>query len=241
MASRLSERVLTAPVAQFLDRHWRHHLTQAWLREGPGTARHHQAISLGDAMVQVDTDAAQARGRVVAEQLLALQVPLGECYSSCGMDATAARDSMARIISALGLPDAPRSVHRPEALADDANGGADEPSVLSGLQLAGGTDTLDFDPEVAARMRRLRVGQGLRMIDESGHETAARIAWVSPLTGRFLVVNRRGARKMVVSPEELTALVAAGRVVVRSSDAPFDEAMRQVWQHLNPRTQVNER
>jgi hypothetical protein len=235
VASRLSERALTAQVAQFLDRHWRHHLTQAWLRDGPATSRHHQAIALGDAMVQVDADAAQARGRVVAEQLLALQVPLGECYSSCGMDATAARDAMARIISALGLPDAPRKVHRPEAPADEIDGGVDEASALAGLQLAGGTDTLDFDPEVATRMRRLRVGQGLRLIDEDGHDTAARIAWVSPLTGRFLVVNRRGARRMVVSPEELTALVAAGRVVVRSNDAPFDEAMRQVWQHLNPK------
>ncbi|HEY4530759.1 MAG TPA: DUF1631 family protein [Luteimonas sp.] len=237
VASRLSERVLTAPVAQFLDRHWRHHLTQAWLRDGPGSSRHHEAIALGDAMVQVDVDAAQARGRVVAEQLLALQVPLGECYSSCGMDATAARDAMARIISALGLPDAPRRVHQPEETVDDVDPGIGD-SPLAGLQLAGGTDTLDFDPDVAARMRRLRVGQGLRLMDEDGHETAARIAWVSPLTGRFLVVNRRGVRRMVVSPEELTALVAAGRVAIRSTDAPFDEAMRQVWQQLNPKKQA---
>jgi hypothetical protein len=237
VASRMSGRPLTAPVAQFLDRHWRHYLSQAWLRDGPGTPRHHQAIALGDAMVQVDSDAAQARGRVVAEQLLALQVPLGECYSSCGMDATAARDSMARIISALGLPDAPRTIHHPEGGTDDVDAGMDEG--LGGLQLAGGTDTLDFDPDVAARMRRLRVGQGLRLVDDDGHETAARIAWISPLTGRFLVVNRRGARRMVVSPEQLTALVATGRVVVRSTDAPFDEAMRQVWQHLNPRRELN--
>lgn len=88
---------------------------------------------------------------------------------------------------------------------------------------------------MAARLRRLRVGQGLRLIDEDGHETAARIAWISPLTGRFLVVNRRGVRKMVVSPEELAALVGAGRAAVRSTDAPFDEAMRQVWLHLNPK------
>ncbi|NLA68079.1 MAG: DUF1631 domain-containing protein [Gammaproteobacteria bacterium] len=241
VASRLSGRMLTAPVAQFLDRHWRHHLTQAWLRDGPGTQRHHEAIALGDAMIQVDADAAQARGRVVAEQLLALQVPLGDCYSSCGMDATAARDAMARIISALGLPDAPRRVHVPESAADEVDIGSDYGGLLSGLQLAGGTDTLEFDPEVAARMRRLRVGQGLRLIDAEGHETAARIAWISPLTGRFLVVNRRGVRKLVVSPEELTAMVAAGRVVVRANDAPFDEAMRQVWQHLNPKKQANAR
>jgi hypothetical protein len=234
VASRLAGRSLTTPVAHFLDRHWRHHLTQAWLREGHGTDRHHQAIAVGDAMVQVDADAAQARGRVVAEQLLALQVPLGECYASCGMDATAARDAMARIIAALGLPDSPRTVHHPEHAVDDVDG-AEDSSPLSGLHLAGGTDLLGCDPNIAARMRRLRVGQGLRLIDEDGHETAARIAWISPLTGRFLVVNRRGVRRMVVSPEELTVLVASGRAVIRSVDAPFDEAMKQVWQHLNPR------
>src|SRR5690606_7543306 len=116
--------------------------------------------------------------------------------------------------------------------AEDAAPEAPDETV-SRLRLAGGTDTLAFDPATAARMRRLRVGQGLRLIDEDGHESVCRIAWISPLTSRFLSVNRRGARKMVVSPEELAALVSAGSVVLRAIDAPFDEAMRQLWQRLN--------
>jgi hypothetical protein len=232
VASRMSGRQLTAPVAHFLDRHWRHHLTQVWLREGVESERQRIAIGIGDAMVQVDADAAQARGRAVADQLLALQVPLGECYASCGMDATAARDAMARIISALAIPDAPRSEHAPEPLEDEAESTGDA-AYSAGLRIAGGTDTLQFDPTIAMRMRRLRVGQGVRLIDEHGHETAGRIAWVSPMTSRLLIVNRRGVRKLVVSPEELAALVGSGRAVVRSVDAPFDEAMKQLWQHLN--------
>ena len=227
VASRLADRPLTAAVAFFLDRHWRHHLTQTWLREGPESPRHYAAIAVGDAMVQVDADAAEVRGAAVARQLLALQVPLGECYSSCGLEASAARDAMARLISALALPDTPRSVHVPQAL--EATEADDE----SGLRVAGGHAALDFDPAIAARMRRLRVGQGLRLVDEDGHESSARIAWISPLTSRFLVVNRRGVRKMVVSPEELAAMVADGRAQVRSVDAPFDEAMKQLWQRLN--------
>ena len=232
VASRMADRPLTEAIAHFLDGQWRHYLTQTWLRDGADSARHHAAIALGDAMVQVDTDAAHARGAVVADQLLALQAPLVDCYSSCGMDAGSARDSMARIISALGLPDTVRSVHVPRALDNEGDGPDDEQKPAL-LRVVGGHDALDFDPAIAARMRRLRPGQGLRLVDEEGRETAARVAWISPLTSRLLIVNRRGVRKMVVSPEELAMLVGSGQAIVRSVDAPFDEAMKQLWQHLN--------
>ena len=232
VGSRVVDRPLTEAIAQFLDGQWRHYLTQTWLRDGADSARHRAAIALGDAMVQVDTDAAHARGAVVADQLLALQAPLVDCYSSCGLDAGSARDSMARIIAALGLPDTMRKVHVPHADEHDLDA-VDDDSKPSSLRVVGGIDTLEFDPAIAARMRRLRAGQGLRLVDEDGHESAARVAWISPLTSRLLIVNRRGARKMVVSPEELAALVGSGQAIVRSVDAPFDEAMKQLWQHLN--------
>src|SRR3546814_18971242 len=113
-------------MGQFLDGQGRHALTQTWLRDGADSARHRAAIALGDAMVQVDTDAAHARGAVVADQLLALQAPLVDCYSSCGLDAGSARDSMARIIAALGLPDTARKAPVPRAGDDAGDGFADE-------------------------------------------------------------------------------------------------------------------
>ncbi|MGH8031996.1 MAG: DUF1631 family protein [Luteimonas sp.] len=232
VASRLADRRLTQAVAQFLDDQWRHYLTQTWLRDGPQSQRHHAAIAVGDAMIQVDVDAAHARGATVADQLLALQLPLGECYSSCGMDAGDARDSMARIIAALGLPDTARTVYQPQSQVGEPDAAEDE-GAASALRVVGGTDTLSFDPAIAAGMRRLRVGQGLHLIDDEGHASTARVAWISPLTARLLIVNRRGMRRMVVSPEELAALVARGTVVVRSVEAPFDEAMKQLWQHLS--------
>ncbi len=232
VASRLADRPLTQAIANFLDDQWRHYLTQTWLRDGAESAKPRTAIALGDALIQVDADAADARGAAVADQLLALQAPLVDCYSSCGLDAGSARDSMARIIAALGLPDTTRKAHAPSG--DESLGDSDEnDAVPVGLHVVGGIDTLQFDPAIAARMRRLRAGQGLRLVDEDGRESAARVAWISPLTARLLIVNRRGVRKMVVSPEELAALVGSGRAMVRSVDAPFDEAMKHLWQHIN--------
>ncbi len=229
--ARLSQRPLTAGIAEFLSGHWRHHLVQTWLREGPSSAQYLSALSIGDGLMQADADAARAEGGRVADKILELQAPLGRCYVSCGLDATSARDSLAKIVSALAFPDQPRGLH-PVAM-EDVPAEPNDAANWGGLRVVGGTDSVEHDPAVAARMRRLRVGQSLRLIEVDGRETPARIAWVSPLTSRFLIVNRRGMRKLVVTPEELAALVGNGRVVLRSSEAPFDEAMRDMWQQLS--------
>ena len=234
VAARLAERPLTDGIAEFLTGHWRHHLVQTWLREGPSSAQYLSAVAIGESLVQADAYAMRAEGGRVADKILELQGPLGRCYASCGLDAVAARDSLSKIVSALAFPDRARIRHSLPAEEDaTASVEPNDAANWGGLRVVGGTDSLDFDPALAARLRRLRVGQNLRLIEEDGQETAGRIAWVSPLTTRFLIVNRRGMRKLVVTPEELAALVAKNRVILRSSEAPFDEAMRQMWQTLN--------
>lgn len=230
LVSRLGQRSLTAGIAEFLTGHWRHHLVQTWLREGPSSAQYLSALSIGDGLMQADADAARCEGGRVADKILELQAPLGRCYASCGLDASAARDSLAKIVTSLAFPDQPRMVH--PVTVEESVVEASDAANWGGLRLVGGNDGSDYDLSMAARMRRLRVGQSLRLIEEDGRESTARIAWVSPLTSRFLIVNRRGMRKLVVSPEELAALVAKGRVALRSSEAPFDEAMRDMWQQL---------
>lgn len=231
LGSRLGQHPLTAGIAEFLTSHWRHHLVQTWLREGPSSAQYLSAVAIGESLIQIDADAARAEGAKVADRILEMQGPLGRCYASCGLDAVAARDSLSKIVTALAFPDQPRALHSvpTEETASEVSDAVN----WGGLRTVGGTDSLEYDLSLAARMRRLRVGQSLRLIEDDGRETAARIAWVSPLTSRFLIVNRRGMRKLVVSPEELAALVGKGRVALRSSEAPFDEAMREMWQQLS--------
>nr|MBP6750431.1 DUF1631 family protein [Xanthomonadaceae bacterium] len=230
LGSRLYERPLTQGIAEFLTTHWRHHLVQTWLREGPDSAQYVGALAVGDALILADAEAAQGAGAQVADRLIELQTPLGRCYASCGLDASAARDSLARIVTALAFPDAPRRVHAvpvEEPMADAGDG-----AQLGAPRMAGGTDTVEFDQDLAMHMRKLRVGQNLRLVEDDGRATVGRIAWISPLTSRFLIVNRRGMRKLVVSPEELASMVGKGRVALSSSDPPYEDAMREMWQEL---------
>ena len=227
LGQRLSSKPLTHAVAEFLVEHWQHHMVQTLLRDGMGSARHNDVLALADALVVVDGMAAQGRGPVVADRLIALQPAITECLASCGLDQGAAHDWLAGLVRALATPDQAREVRdlpSQRVADDDAEQGS--------LRVVGGHAGLDFDPEVAERMRLLAPGEWLRLLDAQGEHVAVKVAWTSPLTGRFLLVNRRGVRVLVASAEQLAVLATEGRLVSGTEQAPFDEAMRQMRQRL---------
>ena len=65
---------------------------------------------------------------------------------------------------------------------------------------------------------RWRPGSWMRLLDEEGEEGSVKVAWISPLTSRLLLVNRRGVRKLVASPQQLAALVKAGKLVAGTDE-----------------------
>ena len=227
LSQRLGRTPLTESVAGFLVQHWQHHLVQTLLRDGMDSAKYNDVLALADALVVVDGLAAQGRGAVVADRLIALQPAITECLVACGLDENGSHDWLAGLVRALAQPDLPRSLHKlppPQVADDEAEQGP--------LRVVGGHAGLDFDPQVAERMRQLVPGEWLRLLDAQGEHVAAKVAWVSPLSGRFLLVNRRGVRVLVASAEQLAALSAEGRLVAGTEQAPFAEAMRQLQARL---------
>jgi len=224
LAQRIAARPLTPVTAQFLEQHWQHHLVQALLRDGQGSERCAHVLALADELVAVDEAAARGEGGSVAERVLGLHAALVECLSSSGLDDQVAGEWMAGLARAMAFPDVPRDVRPLPAmpqLADDS----DDTRLLG---VVGGHAALDFDPEVAQRIAMLQQGSWLRLVDENGEEGSVKVAWTSPLTSRLLLVNRRGLRKLVASPQQLAALVKAGKLIEGTADLPFDEAMRHV-------------
>lgn len=223
---RLSAAPLTQAIGDFLATPWRHHLVQTLLREGEDSARFREAVQMGDALAHADGLAARGEGDALVRQLLALEMPLTDCLASSGLDATAAGHGLAGIVRGLADPDASRRIRPMPAAVRD------EPEQESRLWLAGGTDTVRHDPSVAATIRQLEVGAWLRLTDAQGETVAVKLAWVSPLTSRLLLVNRRGMRVLVASVEELSLLAADGRLVIDTGRSPFDAAMRQLQDQL---------
>lgn len=228
LSQRMSARPLTPVVSQFLEIHWQHHLIQMLLRDGQGSARCGHVLALADALVGIDEAAARCEGGRVAERAWQLRPEMVECLASSGLDEQVAVEWMAGLARAIAFPDSPRDVRPLAAMPQLADEGEDTRL----LQVVGGHAALDFDPVIARRMATLAPGSWMRLVDETGEEGSAKVAWVSPLTSRLLLVNRRGVRKLVASPQQLAALVKAGKLMDEAAELPFDEAMRHVRSRL---------
>jgi hypothetical protein len=61
----------------------------------------------------------------------------------------------------------------------------------------------------------------------------AKLSWISPMTGRYLFVNRRGLKVADYAPEELAILLADGNATVLAANALFDRAMSSIVTRLS--------
>jgi hypothetical protein len=228
LAQLTSRQPLTQTIAHFLEHHWQHHLVQVLLREGHGSDHYARVLALGDELIAVDQAAARGEGGSVAGRVLARHAGLVECLSSSGLDDQVASEWMAGLARTLAFPDTQRE-QRPASATPQLSDDSDDTQLL---EVVGGNGSLDYDPAEADRIANLGPGNWMRLVDEDGQEGSVKIAWISPLTSRLLLVNRRGVRKLVASPQQLAALVKTGRLFAEADELPFDDAMRQVRQRL---------
>ena len=215
LASRLHERPLLPAVAAFLDEYWRPSLVQAWLRAGPDSERHDTALALGDALVRLDADAAQGHGAQVATRLIELQPRLHDCYAALGQEPAGAGSQVATLVRELASPDAPRRVHPFEQLAEPL---AEPGGVDSHLALPAGLDGLEG----------LEPGRILVQMEAGEPVRALRLAWRSPLSGTSLLVGAQGTRELLLSPQDLAAMLIDGRLLARPPEDAVEAALQRI-------------
>ncbi|WP_114241740.1 DUF1631 domain-containing protein [Dyella sp. C9] len=75
----------------------------------------------------------------------------------------------------------------------------------------------------------------------TGPETIerAKLSWISPMSGRYLFVNRRGLKVADYSPHELAAALADGTARVLESSALFDRALDAIVGRLSQPASAN--
>ncbi|MDE2407915.1 MAG: DUF1631 domain-containing protein [Xanthomonadaceae bacterium] len=220
-------RELPSVIDEFVATHAQHHLTQIVLRDGHGSPRYREALQGLDAFLQAVVSAMQGTVLPLPEaELLAILASAG-CV---GEDGQAALEALSDVVARLSIGQAAKTsderIPAPIVLAEPP------PPPTPQLEVVGGVDAVPCDDSLLARMGRLEVGNWLQLQGADGQFAPAKVSWISPISARLLLVNRRGIRVLVASVRELAVMSALGKIKLREGDAAFDDAMHQVADRL---------
>ncbi|MBN8716476.1 DUF1631 family protein [Thermomonas sp.] len=225
-------RALPPVLDDFVSKHAAHHLVQMALRDGKGSPRYDSAMRAIDDLLAAFDRAVQRKpldpARPLPEaELLAMLASAG-CIGDAGEAALdALNDALARL--AAGEPALQADPRMPaQAVAPEPPAPEPEPH----LEVVAGTAGLDYDAAMLARIRKLQVGSWVQLQAGDGHFAPAKVSWISPISSRLLLVNRRGIRVLVASVEELAVMAKLGKVIVREAATAFEDAMHQVADRL---------
>jgi hypothetical protein len=83
------------------------------------------------------------------------------------------------------------------------------------------------------QVKTLKPGTWMEFSGQDEHFERAKLSWVSPMSGRYLFVNRRGLKVGDYSPYELAMVMAEGRARILASNALFDRAMDAIVDRLS--------
>jgi hypothetical protein len=122
--------------------------------------------------------------------------------------------------SALPIPDSIQPLVQATPDFDDDNLGFASPDIT--------TDSPEY-----RQVEALQSGTWLELSLADDSTTRAKLSWISPMTGRYLFVNRRGLKVADYAPRELAALLKQGKARVLAANALFERAMSAIVDRLS--------
>ena len=230
---RQGTRKLPRVIDEFLSRYAAHHLTQVVLRDGRSALAYEEALAAIDAILLAFDYAELGANPTDLPALPRAQLETILASSGCvGAAAQGALQLVEEAIARLSKGEA--AADNPSRMPEQAVAPEAPPKAAdaSELRLVRGTERLDFEASVLARMRELKVGSWVDLTTSTGQLDPAKVSWVSPISGRLLLVNRRGIRVLVASVEELAAMEKLGKLQLREGDTAFEGAMHEVAERL---------
>jgi hypothetical protein len=99
-------------------------------------------------------------------------------------------------------------------------------------RMAHAADAMDDSAEMQ-QVRALKPGIWVEFCPTGDSIERAKLSWISPMSGRYLFVNRRGLKVGDYAPQELAVALATGSARVLASSALFDRAMDAIVDRLS--------
>jgi Protein of unknown function (DUF1631) len=239
---RIESRSMPEMIRNLLSRPWANYLVLVLLRQGDNSDEWRHALRFADELiwsVQPKHNAAE-RERLTAV-LPQLEKTLRHGLATVAFDETDVRRLMQQLnvlYQALLQPAAPTAMTEAPTLEltdplPPASHEAGE-SVMSAINeeepAAPQADALD--ERWVAAVRELKVGTWIEFLDEQGAKERAKLSWISPISSKYLFVNRKGLKVADRTLAQLASDLAEARVTVLEEVPLFDRALDAIVERL---------
>ncbi|WEN14556.1 DUF1631 domain-containing protein [Rhodanobacter sp. AS-Z3] len=240
---RIGEQKLPPLVRGVLARAWANHLVLTMLREGEDSPQFKSALRFIDEFIASTRTPPDAAGRQVLRSML----PGIERALRLGLANVAFQEQdVERLLAQLHayyrqqLGDAAESTDV-VTVEEDAAMLAIPDNIQPVIESARAAE-VEMDEDVAEvpldspewhQVLALQPGTWLEFCMPDEAMTRAKLSWISPMSGRYLFVNRRGLKVADYSPRELTELMTGGQARVLAANALFDRAMTAIVDKLS--------
>ncbi len=239
---RIENRPMPEMIRNLLSRPWANYLVLVLLRQGDSSDEWRHALRFADELVwsvQPKQNAAE-RERLTAV-LPQLEKTLRHGLATVAFDETDVRRLMQQLnvlYQSLLQPAAPTAVtEAPELELTDPlpissqEAGDSVMSVIAEEEPAAAP--LDsVEERWVAAVRELKVGTWIEFLDEQGAKERAKLSWISPISSKYLFVNRKGLKVADRTLVQLASDLAEGRVTVLEEVPLFDRALDAIVERL---------
>ncbi|MGH8184194.1 MAG: DUF1631 domain-containing protein [Rhodanobacteraceae bacterium] len=242
--SRINERNLPTLLRGVLTRPWANYLVLIVLRQGPESAEFRAAVHfVDDFIATADVPRGEIAHRQYKSALPSIEKHLREGLATVAFqepDVERLLDELRKFWNQqLGEPVHVAPVNEP----------APDPAAILGVTPDAQpaiTDTApeiedDFDPDDMSvnidagslqAVRDLKVGGWVEFIDATGTRERAKLSWISPISGKYLFVNRRGLKVADRTAVQLATELHDQRAMILEEVPLFDRALDAIVDRL---------
>ena len=244
--NRIGGNVLPPLIHGVLSRAWANYLVLTILRKGEESNDFREALRFVDAFIASTRPVRTPEAKRELLQLLpgierALRKGLANvAFQEADIEKLLAqlhsyyRQQLGEAAPAPVQPQAAEAAPAPLPIPESIQPIAENVDELDDVTTEPAEDTIAPDVrEQLDKVKQLKPGTWLEFVGQDEHFERAKLSWISPMSGRYLFVNRRGLKVGDFSPYELALVMAEGRARILASNALFDRAMDAIVDRLS--------
>jgi hypothetical protein len=91
---------------------------------------------------------------------------------------------------------------------------------------------IDDEEDCLKQAKDMKVGMWVEFTDANGAKERAKLSWISPISSKFLFVNRKGLKVSDMTAQQLAVQIRAGQAVVLEEVPLFDRALDAIVERL---------